>query len=98
MKNRALIIGLTGAAVQAIGFAWEIVHIVVAHWHEPLSARHLMFEPGILVIVVGFAVSVICVPLAIEVAMAKPADIEFPAMEMEDELAQALKQQTAGQG
>lgn len=95
MKNRALIIGLTGAAVQAIGIAWEIVHILVAHWDEPLSAHHLMFEPGVLVIVVGFAVSLICVPVAIEVAMARPAEIEFPAME--DELAQALKQQTAGQ-
>ena len=77
-QTRALLIGLAGPALQAVGILWEAVHIVLGHLHEPLSVRHIIFEPGFLVIFVGFLVSLVCVPLALEVVRADAEDLEMP--------------------
>jgi hypothetical protein len=80
VEKRALLIAVIGPAIQAIGIAWEALHIALYHLHEPLTARHIIFEPGVLVILVGFAVTVVCLPVALEVTRAQPDDVEIPVL------------------
>lgn len=79
VRQRALILGLAGPAIQVLGFVWEGAHLTFGHGGEPLAARHLFFEPGVLVIAVGLLVSLVCVPVALEVARASTDDLEIPA-------------------
>jgi hypothetical protein len=78
-SRRALIVGLMGPAIQAVGIVWQAAHFYFIHHHDSFSVRHLVFEPGILMVVVGFIVTVVCVPLALEVSRASEADLEIPA-------------------
>jgi hypothetical protein len=79
LQTRALLIGLTGPALQAIGLVWELVHLFTDHIHGSLTPRHIVFEPSTLVILVGFLVSVVAIPVAIEVARAAPEDVLIPS-------------------
>jgi len=83
VKKRALIIGMLGPAIQTAGFAWQGAHIFFYHMHSAFTARHLVFEPGFLMILIGFIVSFVCVPLATEVAAADESDLEIPAFGVE---------------
>jgi hypothetical protein len=83
IQRRAYLIGLLGPALQAIGLLWEALHVAIAHWSVPLTARHLMYEPGVLLIVAGFLVSLVCIPVAIEVAQANTREVEIPVYEPE---------------
>jgi hypothetical protein len=83
--KRAFILGMAGPAVQAVGIVWQALHILTEHLNEPLTARHLAFEPAVLVIVVGFLLSLVCIPTAIEVARATPAEVELPVLGAESE-------------
>jgi len=78
VSKRALIIGLAGPALQALGLLWTALHLLLAHWSDTFGPRHLIYEPGVLLIIVGFAVSMICVPVAMEVARAAEDEIEIP--------------------
>ena len=83
--TRALILGTAGPAIQAIGIAWEVVHILLGHLERPLQARHLAFEPAMLVIFVGFLISVVCIPVAVEVARATREELMLPILGLEEE-------------
>ena len=85
VAQRALIIGLMGPAIQALGFFWTALHFLLIHWSGTFGPRHLIYEPGILLIVVGFALSVICVPVALEVVKATEQDVEIPVYQPEPE-------------
>ena len=80
VQRRALLIGMIGPAIQAIGLLWELVHLLLHHVHKPMLARHIIFEPAVLLVVAGFALTVICVPVALEVARARPEDVEMPLL------------------
>jgi hypothetical protein len=82
-QRRALIIAFFGPAIQAIGLAWEALHLLIAHWDTGLTARHLMYDPAVLLIVVGFFASLVCVPVALEVARASEDELEIPVYEPE---------------
>jgi hypothetical protein len=84
--------------MQAIGLVWEALHVLIAHWSVPLSARHLMYEPGVLLIVVGFIVSLVCIPVAIEVAQANEDDLEIPVYEPEPQGGRAAAHGYSGSG
>jgi hypothetical protein len=77
---------LAGPAIQLAGITWQGLHVALYHWDGGLSPRHLFFEPGILMVLVGLAVSVVCVPVALEVATAEPSDLAQP--EPDEELRQ----------
>ena len=96
VRNRALIIGFMGPAIQATGFIWQVLHFYLYHLHDSFSVRHLLFEPGFLMVVVGFLVSLVCVPLATEVAAARPDELEIPAFGEDDEMQGALPLPGAG--
>ena len=81
VKTRALIIGLTGPAIQAVGIVWTVIHLLLVHWHDSLTARHIVFESSFLFIFVGFLVSLVCIPVALEVGRATPEEVEQPLFE-----------------
>ena len=93
VKTRALSIGLAGPAIQAAGIVWTIAHLLVSHLHDPLTPRHIVFEAPFLFIVVGFLVTLVCIPVALEVAQASPEDVAIPIFEAEDEGAGRLELQ-----
>ena len=93
--RRALLIAMIGPAVQAIGIAWEALHILLIHFHDPLTPRHIIFEPGFLVILAGFAVTVICTPLALEVARASLDEVAIPILGSEADAETGLAQEQA---
>lgn len=78
VQRRALFIASLGPALQAIGLTWEALHLLVAHWSTPLTSRHLLYDPAVLLIVVGFFVALICLPVALEVARASEGEVEIP--------------------
>lgn len=79
-RKRALIIGMAGPAVQAVGIAWQGLHLLTGHFTGSFDARHLVFEPGTLVIVVGFLLSLVLIPVAFEVLEAAPEELELPLL------------------
>jgi hypothetical protein len=83
VQRRALLIASLGPLMQAVGLAWEALHVAIAHWNVPMSARHLIYEPGVLLIIVGFFVMLVGTPLAIEVARATEAELVIPVYEPE---------------
>ena len=71
---------MAGPAIQAVGLAWEAVHLFTGHTEDTINARHLVFEPAVLVIVVGFLISLVCIPTALEVAQASRRELEPPIL------------------
>jgi hypothetical protein len=70
--------------MQAIGLAWESLHLLISHWSTAPSARHLMYDPAVLLIVVGFFASLVLLPVALEVARASQSDVEIPVYEPQE--------------
>lgn len=93
VKRRALLIGLAGPAIQAAGIVWTIAHLLLSHLHDPLTARHIVFETPFLIIFVGFLISLVCIPVAIEVAQASLEDVAIPVFQTENETAGQLEPQ-----
>ena len=57
VKRRAMTLGLMGPAIQMAGLLWQAAHFYFFHLHTPLSVRHLVFEPGLLMVFVGLEIS-----------------------------------------
>lgn len=95
--QRAVIIGLLGPTIQVIGVIWQVSHMLMSHLHAPMDPRHLVLEGGVLIIGVGLLVTLICVPVAIEVARASEADVQLETFEADAEAlpAYAPQNQTA---
>jgi hypothetical protein len=81
VEQRALLIGMLGPAMQAVGFVWEAVHLLTSHLHDPLDPRHLVLEAPVLLALAGFMVSIVCIPVALEVAASSPEDVEVHVFE-----------------
>ena len=77
---RALIIGMLGPALQAAGVAWDLLEHGVFARSEigHLTFEHIISGPAHLLMATGFAVSVVCIPLALQVATARPGELERP--------------------
>lgn len=77
---RALIIGMLGPALQAAGGLWDVLeHGVFAPVEgEEITLTHILSGPAHLLIFTGFALSVICIPIALQVAIARPEELEPP--------------------
>lgn len=69
---------MIGPAIQLVGFSWLGLHVLLSHHDTPLSARHLVLEPPLMVIFVGLLVSLICVPVALEVTRASEEELRIP--------------------
>lgn len=94
VRKRTLILGMAGPCMQVVGFIWEGLHLAIGHAGEGVTLRHLLFEPGVLFILVGLLVTLVCVPLALEVARSSPEDLEIPAFGVDEEATPARLEAT----
>ncbi len=81
-STRAVIIGMAGPALSVLGAVWVLVNVLIDTGRE-LTVRYVIFDPGHLAIVAGIMVSVICIPVAFEVAAAAAEDVELELFEPE---------------
>ncbi len=79
---RAVIIGMVGPALSVLGAVWALVNVLIDTGRE-LTFRYVIFDPGHLTIVAGIMVSVVCIPVAFEVAAAAAEDVELDRLEPE---------------
>ncbi len=77
-KARALLIGFIGPALQALGITWDLLEHAVFERSEiaHLTLTHIISGPAHLVMFTGFALSLVCIPIALEVAAARPEELE----------------------
>jgi hypothetical protein len=85
LAQRALIIGLVGPAIQALGVLWLLAHLLLLHTHDPVDPRHFFFEGGFLTFGAGLLITLVCVPVAIEVARASEAEVALTEFELEEQ-------------
>ena len=79
-QTRALLIGMLGPVLQALGVAWDLLdHGVFPSAHaEQITLLHIVSGPAHLMMATGFAVAVVCIPLALRIALSPPEDFERP--------------------
>jgi hypothetical protein len=96
MQRRALMIGLMGPIIQTVGLIWALLK--AAFFSPPeLTFRYLIFDPPHLMIAVGVAVSVVAIPVVIDVARAAPKDVEIETFEyIESEAEEPAEGRTEG--
>ncbi len=84
---RALLIGMLGPALQAMGAGWDVLEHGVLARDEigELTLRHIMLGPAHLVIFAGFLISIVCIPLAMQVVLAEPEELDIPLFEPDGE-------------
>ena len=77
---RALLIGMFGPTLQAIGLAWDLLeHGVFARAAlQEITLGHIVTGPAHLMMLTGFLVAVVCVPVALRVALASPEELRVP--------------------
>ena len=80
---RALIIGLAGPALCALGALWVLANVLIDSGRE-LTFRYVIFDPGHLIIAAGIMVSVVSIPVAFQVAAAAPEDLELDLFQPEE--------------
>ncbi len=73
---RALIIGLAGPALSALGTLWVLANVLIESGRE-LTFRYVIFDPGHLVIAAGIVISVVSIPVAFQVAAAAPEELDL---------------------
>ena len=83
-QARATAIGMSGPIVQAIGLLWLLADALLDPGRG-LSLSYVSFDPAHLVVFVGILLSVVCLPIALEVAAAAPEDVELELFEPEPE-------------
>lgn len=88
-QMRALLIGIFGPVLQLIGVLWDLLeHGVFAHEElTDITFLHLVSGPAHLIMATGFLVAVVCIPVALQVAAARPEELaerpEEPELEAE---------------
>ena len=83
-RARAIAIGMFGPFVQGVGLLWVLANALLDSGRG-LSLRYVSFDPAHLVLFVGMLLSLVCLPIALEVAAAAPEDVELELFEPEPE-------------
>ena len=81
-QARALLIALLGPALSALGALWVLVNVLIDTGRE-LTIRYVIFDPGHLVIAAGILVTIVSIPVAFQVAVAEPEDVQLDLPEPE---------------
>ncbi len=86
-QARALLIAMLGPALQAVGVAWDLLDHAVFERAEVghLTLTHILTGPAHLLIFTGMLVSIVCIPIALQVSAARPEDLELPHRAADDE-------------
>ena len=71
---------MLGPALSILGALWVLANVLIDGGRE-LTFRYIIFDPGHLVIVAGVIVSVVAIPVALQVAAAPPEDLELDLLE-----------------
>jgi hypothetical protein len=77
--RRALIIGALGPGVFTLGLVWMILRLALAD--PTLTLRAIAFAPPHQMMFVGVVISIICIPVALAVAKATPAELQLPGFD-----------------
>jgi hypothetical protein len=89
---RAALIGMLGPAVSTIGTVWVLASVVLDTDRE-LTLSYVLFDPGHLMIAVGIAISVICLPVAFQVVAAEESELGLTLPQREPEPASAERRE-----
>ncbi len=81
-RARAIAIGMFGPFVQGVGLLWVLANALLDSGRE-LTLRYVIFDSAHLVLFVGMLLSVVCLPIALEVAASAPEDVELELFEPE---------------
>src|SRR3990172_11637523 len=81
-RARAIAIGMFGPLVQGVGLLWLLANALLDSGRG-LSLRYISFDPAHLAVFVGMLLSLVCLPIALEVAAAAPEDVELELFEPE---------------
>ena len=81
-RARAIAIGMFGPFLQGVGLLWVLANALLDSGRG-LSLRYVSFDPAHLVLFVGILLSIVCLPIALEVAAAAPEDVELELFEPE---------------
>jgi|FLYL01.1.fsa_nt_gi hypothetical protein len=78
VQRRAFLIGMLGPALQFLGVAWDLLEHGLLHTHglAETTFTHLISAPAHLLAAAGLLVSVIGIPVAIEVARSDEREFE----------------------
>jgi hypothetical protein len=70
VRPSALIVGMLGPLLQSFGVVWDLVSHALEDGEDAheITLNHVLFAPEHLVIAAGFMVSLVCIPLAIQMA------------------------------
>ena len=79
-RARAIAIGMFGPFVQGVGLLWVLANALLDSGRG-LTIRYVVFEPAYEVLFVGMLLSIVCLPIALEVAAAAPEDVELELFE-----------------
>ena len=76
--RRALFVAIVGPFLEGVGLVWGLIHLLAAHHGDSMTVRHLLLEPPALVLLVGFVVSLVTIPVAVELASATTEETAIP--------------------
>ena len=76
VRTRAAIVGSLGPAALLLGLSWTLCWLLLSD--PALTARNLAFAPAQQLIAVGFIITLICTPVALEISRAQPRDLDIP--------------------
>jgi hypothetical protein len=79
-RQRARIIAALGPGIFLFALAWTALRLVFGD--PALTFRALIFAPPHQLMVVGLIVSLLCIPVAREVAVATPEELALPGFEV----------------
>lgn len=74
---------MMGPSIGAAGFFWLLTKSVLESSHSSATFRYLVFDPPHLVMLVGIVVSVVSLPIALEVSHASSEELEIPIFDEE---------------
>jgi hypothetical protein len=81
-RARAIAIGMLGPAISGAGFAWILAKALLVD-PERATFRYFIFDAPHLMIAAGIISSLLCIPIAVSVALADEAELEIPAFDAE---------------
>ena len=73
---------MLGPALSILGALWVLANVLIDTGRE-LTFRYVIFDPGHLVIVAGILVTIVSIPVAFQVAVAEPEEVELELPETE---------------
>lgn len=80
-QARALVIGLLGPSLAALGLLWLAVEALIDPRTGKFGLHYLMFNGPHLLVAAGTALSLLAIPLAVRVAVARPDEVEIPVFD-----------------